>query len=53
VTIGISLVGCWYTAVLEYLDVELALKPNLRNGKVVGEPWYVLEERGLELLEDM
>ena len=49
--IGISPVGRWYAAVLEYLEEEGALKPNLRTGDVEGDPRYVLGERGLELLE--
>jgi hypothetical protein len=51
--IGISPVGRWYAAALEYLEEEGALEPNVRPGKkgVVGGPLYVLGERAPELLE--
>ena len=50
--IGISPIGRWYAAALEYLEEEGALEPNVRPGKaVVGEPRYVLGERAPELLE--
>ncbi len=39
--------------VLEDLEVEGALKPNLRTGDVVREQRYMLRERGPELLEKM
>ena len=50
--IGISPVGRWYAAALEYLEEEGALEPNVRPRKaVVGERRYVLGERAPELLE--
>jgi hypothetical protein len=50
--IGISPVGRWYAAALEYLEEEGALESNVRAGKeVVGESRYVLGERAPELLE--
>jgi hypothetical protein len=50
--IGISPVGRWYAAALEYLEEEGALEPNVRASDVVlGDPRYVLGERGPELLE--
>jgi hypothetical protein len=49
--IGISPVGRWYAAALEYLEEEGALEPNVRPGDVLGDPRYVLGERGPELLE--
>jgi hypothetical protein len=39
--------------VLEDLEVEGALKPNLRTGDVVREQRYMLRARGPELLEKM
>ena len=45
--IGISPVGRWYAAAVEYLEEQGALEPNPRTGNVVGEPRYVLGERGL------
>ncbi len=49
--IGISPVGRWYAAALKYLEEEGALEPTPRTGNVVGEPRYVLGERGPELME--
>jgi len=49
--IGISPVGRWYAAALEYLEEEGALKPNLRTGAIEGDPRFVLGERGPELME--
>ena len=49
--IGISPVGRWYAAALEYLEEEGALKPNLRTGETEGDPRYVLGEHGPELME--
>jgi hypothetical protein len=50
--IGISPIGRWYAAALEYLEEEGALEPNVRPGKaVVEDPRYVLGERAPELLE--
>ncbi len=50
--IGISPVGRWYAAALEYLEEEGALERNGRPGKaVVWDPRYVLGERAPELLE--
>jgi hypothetical protein len=51
--IGISPIGRWYAAALEYLEEQGALEPNVRPGEVlvVGEPRYILGERALELLE--
>jgi hypothetical protein len=50
--IGISPVGRWYAAVLEYLEEEGALEPNVRpNDDVLGDSFYVLGERAPELLE--
>ncbi len=51
--IGISPIGRWYAAALEYLEGEGALQPNPRTGNAVGQARYVLGERGPELLEDM
>jgi hypothetical protein len=51
--IGISPIGRWYAAALEYLEEEGALEPNVRPGKkgVMGGPLYVLGEGAAELLE--
>jgi hypothetical protein len=50
--IGISPVGRWYAAAVEYLEEQGALEPTPRTGNVVvGAPRYVLGERGLELME--
>ena len=51
--IGISPVGRWYAAALEYLEEEGALESNVRAGGkvVVGDARYVLGERAPELLE--
>ncbi len=51
--IGISPVGRWYAAALEYLEEEGALKLNLRTTgyDIVGGSRYVLGERGPELME--
>jgi hypothetical protein len=50
--IGISPVGRWYAAVLDYLEEEGALEANVRPGEdVLGDSRYVLGERGPELLE--
>jgi hypothetical protein len=50
--IGISPVGRWYAAALEYLEEEGALKLNLRTGHdILGGSRYVLGERGPELME--
>jgi hypothetical protein len=49
--IGISPVGRWYAAALEYLEEEGALEPNVRPSDLLGDPRYVLGERGPELLE--
>ena len=50
--IGISPIGRWYAAALEYLEEEGALEPNGRPGKVVvGNPRYVLGERAPGLLK--
>jgi hypothetical protein len=49
--IGISPIGRGYAAALEYLEEEGALEPNVRPGKVAGDPLYVLGERAAELLE--
>jgi hypothetical protein len=51
--IGISPVGRWYAAALEYLEEEGALKLNLRTTgyDIAGGPRYVLGERGPELIE--
>ncbi len=51
--IGISPVGRWYAAALEYLEEEGALERNVRLGDAVGDPQYVLGERGPELLKGM
>ena len=51
--IGISPVGRWYAAALEYLQAEGALELNQRAGNAVGQARYVLGERGPELLEDI
>jgi hypothetical protein len=49
--IGISPVGRWYAAALEYLEEQGALEPTPRTGNVVGAPRYVLGERAPELME--
>ena len=51
--IGISPVGRWYAAALEYLEEEGALKLNLHTTgyDIVGGARYVLGERGPELME--
>jgi hypothetical protein len=50
--IGISPVGRWYAAVLEYLEEEGALEANVRPSEdVLGYSRYVLGARGPELLE--
>jgi hypothetical protein len=50
--IGISPVGRWYAAALEYLEEEGALEPNMRPGNdILGDSLYFLGERGPELLE--
>jgi hypothetical protein len=50
--IGISPIGRWYAAAVEYLEEEGALEPNGRPGKVVvRDPCYVLGERAPGLLE--
>ncbi len=51
--IGISQVGRWYAAAVEYLQEEGALELNRRPGNAVGQARYVLGERGPELMEDM
>ena len=50
--IGISPVGRWYAAAVEYLEEQgaLELAPRTRNVDV-GAPRYVLGERGPELIE--
>jgi hypothetical protein len=50
--IGISPVGRWYAAAVEYLQEEGALELNQRTDNAVGQARYVLGERGPELLED-
>ena len=52
--IGISPIGRWYAAALEYLEEEEALKLNLRTTgyDIVGGSRYVLGERGPELMEE-
>ena len=50
--IGISPIGRWYAAALDYLEEEGALEANVRPGDdVLGDSRYVLGERGPELLE--
>jgi hypothetical protein len=49
--IGISPIGRWYAAALEYLEEEGALEPNVSPSDLLGDPRYVLGERGPELLE--
>jgi hypothetical protein len=51
--IGISPIGRWYAAALEYLEEEGALESSGRPGKKEswGAPLYVLGKRGVELLE--
>jgi hypothetical protein len=49
--IGISPVGRWYAAAVEYLEEQGALEPTPRAGNVVGAPRYVLGERAPELME--
>ena len=45
--IGISPVGRWYAAVLEYLEKEGALEANVHPGDdVLGDSRYVLGARG-------
>jgi len=51
--IGVSPIGRWYAAALEYLEEEGALGPNPRTANAVRQARYVLGERGPELLEDM
>ena len=52
--IRISPVGHRYAATLAYLEEHGALEPNWRTGNAaVGEPRYVLGERGLKLLEEV
>ena len=51
--IGISPVGHRYAATLAYLEEQGALEPYWRTGNAVGEPKYVLGERGLKLHEDV
>ena len=51
--IGISPVGHRYAATLAYLKEQGALELNWRTGNAVGEPKYVLGERGLKLHEDV
>jgi hypothetical protein len=53
--IGISPVGHRYAATLAYLEEQGALELNWRTGNAaaVGEPRYVLGERGLKLLEEV
>jgi hypothetical protein len=47
-------VGHRYAATLAYLEEHGALEPNWRTGNAaVGEPRYVLGERGLKLLEEV
>jgi hypothetical protein len=48
--IGISPVGRWYAAALEYLEEEGALELNVRPSDVMGDPRYVLGTRGPELM---
>jgi hypothetical protein len=50
--IGISPVGRWYAAAVEYLQEEGALELNQRTDNAVRQARYVLGERGPELLED-
>jgi hypothetical protein len=49
--IGISPVGRWYAAAVEYLEEQGALEPTPSTRKVVGAPRYVLGERAPELME--
>ena len=49
--IGISPVGRWYAAAVEYLEEQGALGPTPRTRNVVGEPRCVLGERAPELME--
>jgi hypothetical protein len=49
--IGISPVGRWYAAALKYLEEQGALEPTPRTSNAVGQPRYVLGERGPELIE--
>jgi hypothetical protein len=52
--IGISPVGNRYAVTLAYVEEQGALEPNWRTGNAaVGEPRYVLGERGLKLNEDV
>jgi hypothetical protein len=56
--IGLSPIGHWYAEALEHLEEEGALEPNPRGAgntgnNVVGEPRYVLGERGPELIGDV
>jgi len=51
--IGISPVGRWYAAAVEYLQEEGALELNRRTGNAVGQARYVLGERGPGLMEDL
>jgi hypothetical protein len=50
-TIGVDLVGCWYAAAPEVLEMEEALKPNLPTGDVVEESRCMLREHEPVLLE--
>ena len=50
--IGISPVGRWYAAAVEYLQEEGALELNQRTDNAVRQARYLLGERGPELLED-
>jgi hypothetical protein len=49
--IGVSPIGRWYAAAVEYLEEQGALEPTPRTRSVVGAPRYVLGERGPELTE--
>ena len=50
--IGISPVGRWYAAAVEYLEEQGALELTARTRNVdVGAPRYVLGERAPELME--
>jgi hypothetical protein len=49
--IGISPVGRWYAAAVQYLEEQGALEPTPRSSNVVGAPRYVLGERAPEFME--
>jgi hypothetical protein len=50
--IGISPIGRWYAAAVEYLEEQGALEPNLRTDNFAGDPRYALGARGPELIDD-